>query len=321
MNGKAFGGILMFGCKLNSGDPIRVIAPSRSLKVVRQDVYDKALEFLTNKGFKITFSHNSLEIDESDSSSVESRVYDLNEAFSNKNVKAIISCIGGFNVNQILEYVDYSIIKSNPKIICGFSDITALLNAIYTKTGLVTYHGPNFANFGFLEGLEYTYSCFENCLIKSENYFIEPSLSTEQFYTIQEGSCEGQIVGGNLCTLNLLQGTEYMPNLNEKILFLEDDNIMGDYFIYEFERNLQSLLQTTSFNGVRGIVFGRFAPNCKMDLNTIKRIVTTKKQLQKIPIIYNVDFGHVIPSTTFPIGGVAQINASSSSASIKIIRH
>lgn len=94
------------------------------------------------------------------SSSIQSRVEDLHNAFLDKNVKAILTCIGGFNVNQILEYIDYSIIKNNPKIICGFSDITALINAIFAKTGLVTYHGTHFSSFGFEKDIEYTNQYF-----------------------------------------------------------------------------------------------------------------------------------------------------------------
>jgi GNAT superfamily N-acetyltransferase len=141
------------------------------LSVVRQVLFDKALTLLTEKGFKITFSRNSREIDEVNSSSIESRVEDLHEAFLDKNVKAILTCIGGFNVNQILEYIDYSLIEANPKIICGFSDITALLNAIYSKTGLVTYHGPHFSSFGFeKKETDYTYSYFERCLMNSDSF-------------------------------------------------------------------------------------------------------------------------------------------------------
>lgn len=311
----------MIADKLNVGDEIRVIAPSRSLSIVKHDDFDKALKFLSDKGFLISFSQNSREIDESNSSSVQSRVEDLHNAFLDKNVKAILTCIGGFNVNQILEYIDYSIIANNPKILCGFSDITALLNSIYTKTGLITYHGPHFAYFGRDKDIEYTYHYFEECLTKTEGYFIEPSEDAKEYHVIQEGDCVGEIVGGNLCTLNLLQGTEFMPNLKNKILFLEDDNIMGDYFVFEFERNLQSLIQTVGFEGVKGIVFGRFGSSCNIDLDTIKRIISTKKQLEAIPIIFNVDFGHVRPIATFPIGGLAKIIAKGTSVSLEISKH
>ena len=307
--------------KLNIGDEIRVIAPSRSLSVVRQDVFDKAIKYLSDKGLEISFSKNSRELDEMNSSSIESRIEDLHAAYRDKNVKAILTCIGGFNVNQILENIDYSVIENNPKILCGFSDITALLNAIYTKTGLVTYHGPHFSSFGFDNDIEYTYDYFEKCLMKSGNYSIKPSIDAGEYYVIQEGNCEGQIIGGNLCTLNLLQGTEFMPNLKNKILFIEDDNIMGDYFKFEFDRNLQSLIQTAGFDGVKGIVFGRFDGNCKIDIDTIKRIISTKKQLKNIPIIFNVDFGHVLPFVTVPIGGLVRIIAQGTSVSMEILNY
>lgn len=311
----------MIANKLKIGDEIRVIAPSRSLSVVRQDTFDKALTLLTEKGFKITFSRNSREIDEVNSSSIESRVEDLHEAFLDKNVKAILTCIGGFNVNQILEYIDYSLIEANPKIICGFSDITALLNAIYSKTGLVTYHGPHFSSFGFEKETDYTYSYFERCLMNSDKYNIRPSKDAKEYYLIQEGSCEGELIGGNLCTLNLLQGTKFMPNLKNKILFLEDDNIMGNYFAAEFERNLQSLIQILKFNGVKGILFGRFDDSCKIDINVIQRIVSTKKQLKNIPIVFNVDFGYVFPFATFPIGGLVRVNATETSILLEVVKH
>lgn len=103
--------------KLQYGDEIRVIAPSRSLTYVRKDILDNALAFLKLKGYRIKYSKNFHEIDTVSSSRIISRVADLHEAFLDKNVKAVMPCIGGFNVNQLLEYIDYSIIENNPKII------------------------------------------------------------------------------------------------------------------------------------------------------------------------------------------------------------
>lgn len=110
-----------------------------------------------------------------------------------------------------------------------------------------------------------------------------------------------------------------MPSLKNKILFIEDDNIMGDYFKFEFDRNLQSLIQTVGFDGVKDIVFGRFDSDCKIDVSTIKRIISTKKQLKDIPIIFNVDFGHVLPFVTVPIGGSAKIVAKDTLVSLEIL--
>lgn len=304
--------------RLKYGDEIRVIAPSSSLSRVRKDIYDRAFEYLESQGFKVTFSKNSSEMDEFCTSKIQSRVDDIHEAFADKNVKMIITCIGGFNVNQILPYLDYELIKANPKIICGYSDITALLNTIYAKTGLVTYHGPHFSTFGFDIEPEYTQAAFYNALMKSEDITIEPSKTSGKYFTIQNGACEGNIIGGNLCTLNLLQGTPYMPALRDKVLFIEDDNIMGDYFVYEFDRNLQSLLQVVGADSIKGIVFGRFDESCKLDENVIKKIIKDKIP-SDIPVVFGVDFGHVFPMITFPVGGRVKISADENEASVTLL--
>ena len=305
----------MYAPKLQKGDEIRVISPSRSLSVVRESIFGNALKYLQEKGYHITFSDHSNETEYANSASIESRVEDLHNAFLDKNVKAILTSIGGFNVNQILEYIDYSIIIDNPKILCGYSDITALLNAVYAKTGLVTYHGPHFSSFGFENNREYTDEYFEKCVACDKEYSIVPSLEAGEYVVIQEGTCEGTIIGGNLCTLNLLQGTEFMPQMQNVILFLEDDNIMGDYFTQEFDRNLQSLLQVKG-SRIVGVVFGRFAEECHMTAEVITEIVKNKKQLKDVPIIFNADFGHVFPFFTFPIGSTARITANNGRVSI-----
>ena len=125
--------------KLKKGDEIRVISPARSLSIISQEMRDIAIKRLTDIGFKVTYAKHVEEKDDFNSSSIKSRVDDLHSAFKDKNVKGILTVIGGFNSNQILRYLDYDLIKQNPKILCGFSDITALSNAIYRKTGLVTY--------------------------------------------------------------------------------------------------------------------------------------------------------------------------------------
>lgn len=306
--------------KLKPGDEIRVIAPSSSLSRVRKDIYNHALSYLESQGFQITFSKNSREMNEFLSSEIKSRVDDLHEAFADPNVKMVITCIGGFNVNQILPHLDYDLIKANPKLLCGYSDITALLHAIYTKTGLVTYHGPHFCTFGFDKEAEYTQKYFYDCVMKEEPLTIYPSETAKEYFVIQEGTCEGKIIGGNLCTLNLLQGTPFMPDLKDKILFIEDDNIMGDYFVYEFDRNLQSLLQVCGAQSVRGIVFGRFDESCKLDKDVIQKIIKDKVR-PDIPVVFGVDFGHVFPMITYPIGATAYLQATNGKLMLQILNH
>lgn len=321
--------------KLNSGDEVRVVSPSQSLGIISRAVREITEKKFREIGLKLTYSKNGEEKDEFLSSSIQSRVEDLHEAFSDKNVKGIITAIGGFNVNQILRYLDYSLVKANPKILCGYSDITALENAIYSKTGLVTYSGPHFSTFGMLHGMEYTIEYFKKCLMESQTYEIIPSeewsddawfldqetrcfIKNEGYLLINKGSAEGRIIGGNLGTFNLLQGTEYFPDINNTILFLEDDEESNDKI---FDRDLQSLIHQPGFSEVKGIVIGRFQKASEMTNEKIIKIVKTKKELNNISVIANVDFGHTSPYLTFPIGGMARLESDDKHIKIEVIEH
>ena len=124
--------------KLKKGDEVRVIAPSQSMRILGKDCIEIAKKRLEDMGLKVTFGKNVMNSmsDNYNCASIEDRIEDLHEAFRDTNVKAIMTAIGGFNSNQLLDYIDYELIKENPKILCGFSDITALLEAIHAKTGL-----------------------------------------------------------------------------------------------------------------------------------------------------------------------------------------
>lgn len=324
--------------KLKKGDEIRVIAPARSLALLSDDVLKLAKENLEKQGYKVTFSKNCKECDMFMSSSIKSRVSDIHQAFKDKKVKAIFTVIGGFNSNELLPYLDYELIKNNPKILCGYSDITALANAITAKTGLVTYSGLHFSTWAMKKGFEYNFEYFNKCLVDSGKYIVEASdtWSDDAWYRDQEnrkfenneghivinkGEAEGVILGGNLCTFNLLQGTKFMPNISNSILFIEDDDMAGSLFGVEFNRNLQSLIHQPNFDKVKGIVFGRFQKKAEMTIEKLKYIVQTKKELKSIPIIANVDFGHSNPFITFPIGGTVKISTSNGKAKIEILKH
>jgi len=310
--------------KLKQCDEIRIIAPARSLSLLSEDLVKLAKENFEKQGFKITFSKNCKEKDMFNSSSVKSRVEDLHEAFSDKNVKAVFTVIGGFNSNQILKYLDYDLIKNNPKILCGYSDITALANAITAKTGLITYSGLHFSSWGMKKEFEYNLEYFRKCLVEENEFEVRPSktwsddpwykdqenrkpIENEGFIILNKGENKGTIFGGNLCTFNLLQGTEFMPNIPNSILFLEDDNFGQDKSDIFFDRNLQSLIHQPNFEKVKGIVIGRFQEGSKMNLEKLKYIIESKEELKNLPIIANVDFGHTNPLITFPIGGIAKL--------------
>ena len=322
--------------KLKSGDEVRIIAPSRSMAILKEDCIDLATKRLEELGLKVTFGKHVMEADEDYlCASINSRIEDLNEAFRDKNVKAILTVIGGFNSNQLLDYIDYDAIKENPKIFCGFSDITALSNAIHAKTGLVTYSGPHYSSFGMLKGFEYTMEYFikmffENSEIEIESsnkwsddaWFIDQQnrefFENDGMFIINEGIAEGNIIGGNLCTLNLLQGTQYMPDISNKILFLEDDDMAGKIYLMEFDRNLQSLMHMPEFKTVKGIVFGRSQKATDMNKEKWIKLIKSKKELENLPIIAGADFGHSTPIFTFPIGGYAKLEAKDGKISLKI---
>lgn len=310
--------------KLRKGDEIRVIAPSSSMSILNEQIVELAKTKLENMGFKVSFGKNVLKSigEDYNCASIEDRVEDLHEAFFDKNVKAILTVIGGYNVNQILDYIDYNLIAENPKILCGFSDITALTNAIYAKTGMVTYSGPHFSSFGMKKGLEYTEEYFKKMFIQEGNIEIKSSkewsndkwaknqedrkfIKNEGMKIVNKGEAEGIIIGGNLCTLNLLQGTEYMPNTQNSILFIEDDGLVRDEFNKEFDRDLQSLLHVAK--NVKAIIVGRAENICEMNYEKWSRIFKSKKELKDIPIAIEADFGHTTPIFTFPIGGYAKI--------------
>lgn len=316
--------------KLKKGDEIRVIAPARSLSMIDEETRSVANKHFEEMGLRITFSKNCEITDEFISSAIEERISDLHEAFLDKNVKGILTVIGGYNSNQLLNYIDYDLIRSNPKILCGYSDITALSNAIYKKTGLVTYSGPHYSTFGMKKGIEYTMDYFKKCLFSDEIFNINPSneWSDEPWFLDQEnrtfyknngyrvinkGNAKGKIIGGNLCTLNLLQGTQFMSDLTDSILFIEDTELT---FPEIFDRDLQSLIHQPDFKKVRGIILGRFQIASKMEDEKLIKILRSKKELENIPIISNVDFGHTTPNITFPIGGYAEFVADEE---IKII--
>ena len=326
----------MIPAKLKSGDEVRIIAPSRSMIMLGEDCKKIATERLEALGLKVTFGKYVMEAD-SDylSTSVEHRAQDLNDAFRDKNVKAILTVIGGFNSNQLLNYIDYETIKENPKIFRGFSDITALSNAIHAKTGLVTYSGPHYSSFGMLKGFEYSLEYFKKMFFQDEEFevlssekwsddawFIDQEnrefIDNEGMFIINEGKAEGNIVGGNLCTLNLLQGTPYMPDISNKVLFLEDDDMAGKIYLMEFDRNLQSLMHMPEFKTVKGIVLGRSQKATEMNKEKWFKLIKNKPELKDIPVIAGVDFGHSTPIITFPIGGYAKLEASNNKIKLTI---
>ena len=322
----------MFAQRLKPGDEIRVIAPSTSMALVKEKQIDLAVSRLNQLGFQITFGENVHNHDEFYSSSITERIHDLHQAFMNPHVKGILSAVGGYNANQLLEKIDYELIRNQPKVFCGYGDSTALSLAIYEKTGLVTYSGPDFSTFGVKYGIDYTLDMFLTATTNDAPYDMEPSShwsddhwykeeEDREFFTqdgylvLQTGSAEGKLIGGNLSTFNLLQGTEYRPSLKNTILFIEDDS---ESYPQTFDRRLQSLLQQPDAKEIKAILIGRFQKNSNMTEQALRKIISTKKEIAHIPIIANVNFGHVHPMATIPIGAFATVVANAEGTEIMI---
>ena len=311
--------------RLKNGDKVMVIAPARGIKIIGQDCREIARQRLESLGLEVVFAPNTTDDnwDFMGSSSVEKRVADIHTAFSDKRVKGILTMIGGFNSNQLITSLDYDLIKANPKVFCGFSDITALHGAISAKTGLVTYYGPHFSSLGMKYGADYTFEHFVKMLVTDGTDEIEPSQvwsddlwfldqekrefeANEGYWNIHNGEATGTIIGGNLCTFALLLGTDYRPKFEEDtILFIEDTE---DCTLPEFERLLQSLIYQDDFKNVKGLVIGRFQKGSKVTREGLEYILNTKPELKNMPILANVDFGHSAPLLTIPLGGEARLN-------------
>lgn len=321
--------------KLRKGDEIRVVAPVRSMAMLGQETINIAKANLEAMGLKVSFGEHVMEKDDFVSSSIESRVSDLEEAFEDKNVKGILTVIGGFNSNQLIRYIDYEKIKSNPKIFCGYSDVTILNNVFYKVAELVNYSGPHFSTFGMKKGLEYTAEYFKKCLFEEQPFEVAQSneWSDDAWFLDQEkrefiknigyrvisgGEAVGEIVGGNLCTINLLQGTEFMPELSGKILFVEDDAETKPHL---FDRDLQSLLQQEGGDELAGVIIGRFQKKSEMKPELLDKIIRTKEELEGVPVIADASFGHTEPKITFPIGGRAELSALEGTVRLKIVEN
>ncbi len=311
--------------RLKSGDKVMVIAPARGIKIIGQDCREIARQRLESLGLEVVFAPNTTDEnwDYIGSTTVEKRVADIHTAFADKKVKAILTIIGGANSNQLIEYIDYDIIKNNPKIFCGFSDITALHCAIRAKTGLETYYGPHFSSLGMKYGCDYTFAHFVKMLISKGQDEVEPSevwsddlwfLDQEKrefeanvgYWNIHKGHAKGEINGGNLCTFNLLLGTPYRPEFKpDTILFIEDTESSS---LPDFERNLQALIYQPDFSNVKALVIGRFQKGSKVTREGLEYILNTKEKLKNMPILANVDFGHSSPLLTIPLGGQATLD-------------
>jgi peptidase U61 LD-carboxypeptidase A len=294
----------MIPSKLKKGDTIGVIAPSSYIEKDDLEYINASIALMEASGFKVKFGKYVFEDTLGYGTSPEKRAADINWAFKDDEVKAIMCVKGGEDSNTTLDYIDYEMIKKHPKIICGFSDNTSILNAIHEKTGLVTYHGPTFKSLTSWE-TGYAYKQFIKTFAENTESLImgEPE---DEYTTIQAGQATGELVGGNLSLFTKLVCGKYAVNLQDKILFLEE---LGFEAAPEMvNSNIYYLKQNGVFDRIAGLWIGNYEHPSKVSIEKI--IKNAIGDEYKFPIIKSDNFGHIDKKIIIPIGTKAEINTN-----------
>lgn len=294
----------MIPSKLKKGDTIGVIAPSNYIEKDDLEYINASIALMEASGFKVKFGKYVFEDTLGYGTSPEKRAADINWAFKDDEVKAIMCVKGGEDSNTTLDYIDYEMIKKHPKIICGFSDNTSILNAMHEKTGLVTYHGPTFKSLTSWE-TGYAYKQFIKTFAENTESLImgEPE---DEYTTIQAGQATGELVGGNLSLFTKLVCGKYAVNVQDKILFLEE---LGFEAAPEMvNSNIYYLKQNGVFDRIAGLWIGNYEHPSKIGLEKI--IINAIGDKYKFPIIKSDNFGHIDKKIIIPIGTKAEINTN-----------
>ena len=288
--------------KLKLGDTIGVVAPSDPVIGDNIEEIKMAKEILENDGFKVEFSKNLFSNTNGYSATAKEKAEDINEMFSRKDIKMIWCTKGGENSNSVFDYLDFDIIKANPKIICGYSDITSLTNIISQKTDLVTFSSTNFKTIATDE-TDYSYKEVINRFV---NKSLEFGREESGYKTIKEGIAEGELIGGNLTLTSRLVCGKYKIDFTGKILFLEELGLESDPAACS--RELYFMKQNGVFDKIHGLWIGNYEHESSVSIEKI--IIDTLEGQYNFPIIKSNNFGHIETKTVIPIGSKAKIDTS-----------
>ena len=287
--------------RLNPGDSIGIVSPAGP---VDRSHLAAGLQFLKTKGFKVQVGPHVYDRREYLAGKDEDRLSDLHHMFRNAEIKAVFCSRGGYGSLRLLDRIDFDLIRKNPKIIVGYSDITALLTAIFEKTGLVTFHGPMVKGVSSLPE-----KAWRNLLriISSE----QPAVfSPMEGYPLSGGNGTGPIMGGNLSLICRLVGTPFMPSLRGSILFVED---RGEA-LYRLDRMFTHLVLSGSLEGIKGLIVGQFI-DCG-DPAAVDHLIKERFAPMNIPIATGFPLGHGPENTTLPLGIVAELDTDAMTLSL-----
>ena len=283
--------------KLKKGDIIGVVAPSNPIVGDNIEEIKKAKEIIEADGFRVKFPKNLFSNTNIYSETAKEKAEDINNMFADKEVKMIWCAKGGNNSNSTFEYLDFDIIKNNPKIICGYSDITSITNIITEKTGLVTFSSTNFKTIATDE----TYYSYKQAL----NRFAQGSLEFGQndFKIIKNGEAEGKLIGGNLSLIKGLVCGKYKVDFTDKILFIEELGYESDPAMVS--NNLYYMKQNGVFDKIKGLWIGNYEHESGIALEKI--VLDCLEEKYNFPIIKSNNFGHIEKKEVIPIGTKAKI--------------
>ncbi len=297
--------------RLKKGDLVGLTVPGSS---INEEELQDSVKNLENLGFKVFYTDRILAKAGFLGGTDKQRADDLNEMFANKEVKGIFCARGGYGSNRLAELINYDLVKKNPKVVCGYSDITALIYLLYSKTGLIAFHGP-VATSSFNE---FSVNHFVNTLMEPKDTYTMHCANDEdmkkvayQRYALNLGKAEGELAGGNLTIVNSFIGTPYDIDLDGKILFIEEVQEEP----YRIDRMLTQLVQSGKLDKVKGIAMGVFSgceekeddPSFK-DSFTLREVITDRLSKLNVPIIYGLSFGHIVNKFTLPVGIKAQLD-------------
>lgn len=315
---------------LRPGDTIGIITPSFPAPARFPERYARGIEQLKRMGFIVREGSCTHRSEGYRSASIQERAEEFNALLRDPDVKAMISTIGGTNSNSLLPYIDYEALRRQPKVIMGYSDVTALLLACYTQTGVTTFYGPAVVpSFGeyetmFADGERYVREVLG--LERMAPYTLDVPLEwteemidwstqdrektfrpNEGWLTLRDGQVRGNLIGGNMNTMTGFLKSDYFPELNGAILFLEDSfKTMADE-----ERSLSMLKLAGVFDVISGLVIGKHehfdAAGAPFSFEELLLEVLGDVDF---PILTNVDIGHTFPSHVFPIGIEVELDAT-----------
>lgn len=315
---------------LQTGDCIAVFSPSSPATLTAQKRYLRGKHYLEQKGFHIIEGTLTGKSDFYRSGTILERAEELNTLIHNPEVKCIMAAIGGMNSNSLLPYIDYEALIHNPKIIIGYSDITALLLAIYQKTGLITYYGPTMvASFGeFSPFVDMTYEYFSNLLMLQSKFPYTPQMPsvwtdefinwntqtsiktayTNNWITLQPGKAKGRLIGGNLNTMEGIWGSEYMPKIKKGDILLLEDSLKDAATI---ERSFSLLKINGVFDQIGGLILGKH--ELFNDLGTGRKPYEILQEVMgdvHFPILADFDCCHTHPMISLPIGCEIELDST-----------